>query len=147
MSDLTRQDVIVRGWPYGSGLQYSFRQKALESPDLIEGIIVHVADEGGVPVVTVHTSALHASDNRDNPWVVMRGRNQTDAVTSAKITCVKLGTGIMFQVPVNGAEHPMAGNLVYANAGATTIVDPGSAPAFGRVVSYDPVAGLVTIES
>ena len=147
MSDLTKQDVIVRGWPNSSGLQYSYKQKALESPELTDAMIVHVEDESGVPVVTKHTSAAHATGNKDNPWVVMRGRNQTDAITSAKVTCVKLGTGIMFMVPVNGSEYPCAGELVYANTGVCTIVDPGSAPAFGRVVSFDPVAGLVVIES
>ncbi len=113
MSNLSSIFDIIRGWPYASALSYGFKQKALVSPDIEEGTVVQIEDESGIPVVDRWTSALVASNNEDNPWIVMRGRDEEDAVFTEKLTCIKLRTGTMFRVATT--ETPLPGDLVYAN--------------------------------
>jgi hypothetical protein len=145
MANLSSIFDVVRGWPYSSALQYSFKQKDLVSPDIEEGTVVAVEDESGVAVVDRWTSAADASGNLDNPWLVMRGRDEEDAVFTDKLSCVKLRTGVMFRVATS--ETPLPGNLVYANAGVVTTVDPGTAPAFGVVVEFNEDEGWMVVES
>jgi len=145
MSNLTSVLNIDRGWPNASALQYSFKQKAAVTPDIVEGEIVAVENEGGIPVVDRHTSALDASGNLDHPWLVHRGRDESDAVMSNTLACVKLRTGVLFRVATT--EAPLPGSPVYADAGALTLVDPGSAPLLGRVTEYNPLEGVMIIES
>lgn len=136
---------VVNGWPNGSALQFNFKQKAGVSPNIGEGTVVHVENETGVPVIARHTSAAHASGNLDSPWLVVRGLDSTDGSMSQKLTCAKLRTGVMFRVPTT--EYPLPGEMVYANAGALTIVNPGTAPALGRVVEFNATEGWMVIES
>jgi len=144
MSLLTSVFDVIHGWPNGSALQYSFKEKDSVSA-IGEGTVVAVEDESGVPVVDRHTSALDASGNTDNPWLVVRGKDQTDGVTSDKLSCVKLRSGVMFRVAFTEAALP--GDPVYANAGVLTLTDPGSAPLLGRVVEYNSLQNWVTVES
>ena len=145
MSNLSSIFDIIRGWPYASALSFGFKQKDLVTPDIEEGTVVQVEDESGVPVVDRWTSALVASNNLDNPWIVMRGRDEEDAVFSEKLTCIKLRTGVMFRVATS--ETPLPGDLVYADAGVVTMVDPGSAPSFGEVVEFNEDEGWMVVES
>ena len=146
MSNLTSIFDVVRGWPNSSALQNHFKQKALVSPDIMEGTVVAIEDESDVPVVDRWTSALHAaSGNLDQPWLVMRGLDQTDSEYSEKLACAKLRTGLMFKVSCT--EPAIPGDLVYANAGVITITDPGSAPAFGSVVACNEFEGWIIVES
>lgn len=145
MSNLSSIFDVVRGWPNSSGLQNHFKQKAGVSPDIAEGTVVAVENESGVAVVNRWTSALHASGNLDNPWLVMRGLDQTDAEYSDKLACVKLRTGVLFKVATT--EFAIPGDQVYANAGVVTITQPGSGPAFGTVIACDPFEGWMIVES
>ena len=145
MSNLTSIFDVVRGWPNSCALQQHFKQKTAVSPDIGEGTVVAVENEGTVPVVNRWTSALHASGNKDQPWIVMRGLDQTDAEYSEKLACAKLRTGIMFKVSTT--ESPIPGDLVYSNAGVVTITDPGTAPAFGSVVACNEFEGWIIVES
>ncbi len=145
MSLLTSVFDVVHGWPNGSALQYSFKEKASVSA-IGEGTIVEVEDESGVPVVDRHTSVYDvATGNTDNPWLVVRGKDQTDGATSDKLACIKLRTGVMFRVAFT--ESALPGDPVYANAGVLTLTDPGTAPMLGRVVEHNPLDSWVTIES
>lgn len=145
MSNLSSIFDITRGWPCASALSFSFKQKAAVSPDIEEGTVVAVEDESGVAVVDRWTSADHASGNLDNPWLVMRGRDEEDSVFTGELTCIKLRTGVMFRVITT--ETPLPGDLVYANAGVVTAIDPGAAPAFGEVVEFNEDEGWMLIES
>lgn len=146
MSNLSSIFDVVRGWPNSCALQMSFKQKAGVTPDIGEGTIVNVEDESSVPVVDRWTSDLHSTGNLDQPWVVMRGLDQSDAEYSEKLACAKLRTGIMFKVACT--ESPIPGDLVYANAGVVTLVQPdATAPALGSVVSCDEFAGWIIVES
>lgn len=145
MSNLASIFDIIRGWPYASALSYGYKQKAAVTPDIEEGTVVQVENEAAIPVVDRWTSALVAGNNLDNPWIVMRGRDEEDAVFSEKLTCIKLRTGVMFRVATS--ETPLPGDLVYANAGVVTTVDPGSAPAFGVVVEFHESEGWMVVES
>jgi hypothetical protein len=144
MANLSSVFDVIRGWPYGSALSWGFKQKDAVTPDIEEGTVVAVEDESGVAVVDRHTSADDASGNLDNPWIVMRGRDEEDAVFSGKLTCIKLRTGVMFRVATS--EAPLPGNSVYANAGVVTIVDPGGSP-LGVVVEYNEAEGWMMVES
>jgi len=145
MSNLNSLFDVVRGWPNSSALQLSFKQKDAVTPDIEEGTVVAVEDESGVPVIDRHTSALDASGNLDQPWLVMRGLDEEDANTAENLACVKLRTGVMFRVATS--EEVLPNDLIYANAGVLTKTDPGSAPALGRVVEYHPVDGWMVVES
>jgi len=145
MSNLTSTIFdVVRGWPDGSALALSFKQKAAVTPDIEGGTIVAIEDESGVPVIDRHTSALDASGNEDQPWLVMRGLDENDAEETELLACVKLRTGVMFRVETT--EEVLPNDLIYANAGVLTKTDPGSAPALGRVVDYHP-DGWMVVES
>jgi len=146
MSDLTDTIFdVTRGWPNGSALQLSFKQKAAVTPDIEAGTVVAVEDESSVPVIDRHTSAADASGNVDQPWLVMRGLEEADAGESELLACVKLRTGVMFRVET--AEEVLPNDLIYANAGVLTKTDPGTAPALGRVVDYHPTEGWMIVES
>ena len=145
MSILTSGFDVSRGFPDGSALGYPFAQKSTVVTDIGEGVIVAVENEGGVAVIDRHTSAAHVSGNLDNPWVVVRGLDETDSETADIITCLKLRTGLMIKIATT--ETPLPGDLVYANAGVMTIIDPGSAPAFGQVVEFNENEGWMTVES
>lgn len=145
MSNLSSIFDVIRGWPYASALTYGFKQKALVTPDIEEGTVVAVEDESGVPVVDRWTSADDASGNLDNPWLVIRGYDEEDATFSEKLTCVKLRTGVMFRIATT--ETPLPGDPIYANGGVVTMVDPGTAPAFGQVIGFDENEGWMVVES
>jgi hypothetical protein len=137
---------VVRGWPNSCALQYSFKQKSAVSPDIGEGAIVAIENESSLPVVNRWTSDLHSTGNLDQPWVVMRGLDQTDAEYSEKLSCAKLRTGIMFKVAFT--EAPIPGDPVYANAGVPTLVRPdATAPALGTIVACNEFEGWIIVES
>lgn len=143
MSNLSSQFDIIKGWPGGSGLHYNFKQKAAVTPDIEEGTIVAVEDETNVPVVDVWTSAAGAGGNFDHPWIVIQGADQSDADFAQKLTCLKLRTGIIFQVVT--AQSFVIGDSVYADAGVPK--PTGSGEPFGRVIDLDPTNNTVTVES
>lgn len=145
MSQLDSMFDTLRGWPDSSALSWEFKEKSGVSPEIAEGTIVHVVSDGGASSVERHTSAFHTSGNLDNPWVVIRGKNQEDSEFTRSLTCVKLRSGIVFKVATS--ESMAVANPVYADDGVITKTDPGSAPAIGRVIEVDPNGAWVAIES
>jgi hypothetical protein len=146
MSNLNSQFDTVKGWPNGSALSYSFKQKDAVTPAIEEGTIVAVEDESGVAVVDRYTSDVTASGNPDSPWLVIQGADQSDADFADKMTCVKLRTGIVFKVAT--AETPSVGDLLWANAGVLTGTDPNpTSPHLGKVIEFNPTDGYMVVES
>jgi hypothetical protein len=123
MSNLSSLVDILRGWPNGSALATSFKEKAGLGAHVTEGQIVDVEAEGVLPVIDLMTSSLIQNTNAssvspDHPWLVVQGKDQWDADTADKSTCIKLRTGIVFKV-ASALEHNV-GDLVYSNAGIVT---------------------------
>jgi len=141
MSNLNSKFDVLRGWPNGSALTYEFKEKNAIS-DLVEGTVVAVEDEAGVPVVDRHQSALI-----DHPWMVLQGTDQYDGDFTGMTTCVRLRTGVVFKVAT--ALTPSVAVPLWSDAsGVFTITDPGSGiPPLGKVLSFDPVDGVMTVES
>lgn len=145
MSNLNSIFDILRGYPFECALCWDFTQDSGAASDIEEGTVVAVTDDGGTPAVDRHTSALIGS-NPDQPWIVIRGKDQEDAQFTGKLTCLKMRTGILFRVPT--ALTPTVGDLVWANNGALTLTDPaGGERHVGKVVEFDADEDWMVIES
>lgn len=123
MSDLTSIVDVWKGWPNGSALSASYKQKAGLGSDIVEGTIVDLENEAGVAVYDTMTSARMQADtaavaNEDDPWLLIQGKDQWDGSTSNRGTLIKLRTGVIFKVPT-ALEHNV-GDMVYSNAGVVT---------------------------
>lgn len=123
MSDLTSVVDVWKGWPNGSALSASYKQKAGLPTDLVEGTIVDLENEAGVAVYDTMTSAdmqanTAAVSNTDDPWLLIQGKDQWDSTTSNRGTLIKLRSGVIFKVPT-ALEHNV-GDMVYSNAGVVT---------------------------
>lgn len=123
MSDLTSVVDVWKGWPNGSALSASYKQKAGLVSDIVEGTIVDLENEAGVAVFDTMTSAdMQATSaavaNEDDPWLVIQGKDQWDGTTANRGTLIKLRSGVIFKVPT-ALEHNV-GDLVYSNAGVVT---------------------------
>jgi len=149
MSNLNSNFDILRGWPNGCALWYEFKQKDGVTPNIDEGTIVDV-EAGtipGKPVVDRYESALPASGNLDNPWLVIQGRDQYDGRFTGTLSCIKLHTGVVFKIPTILAM--VVGDRVWSDAnGKLTNVDPtGGVPDMGKVIQVDSVNGWIVVES
>lgn len=121
MSDLDSLFDVVDGWPEGSALAYNFPQKTGLGTDLSEGEIVDLEDAAGTAVLDRMTSSLAQNTDAsvvvpDQPWLIIQGKDQTDAEEAGNVAAIKLGTGVIFKVP-KVLEHNV-GDLVYSNNGA-----------------------------
>lgn len=147
MSNLTSAFDILRGWPNGSALSWDFAQKAAVTPDIVEGTVVAVEDDSGNPVVDRHASGLLIGDNPDHPWMVVQGTDQYDGEFTGKLTCVKLRTGVVFQVAT--LLTPVIGDLLWTDAdGVFTTTDPsGGEYPVGKVIDFNVTDGVMTVES
>jgi hypothetical protein len=147
MSNLTSAFDVLRGWPNGSALSWDFKQKDAVTPDIVEGTVVAVEDESGVPVVDRWESALLTGNNLDHPWIVVQGADQYDGEFTGKLTCVKLRTGVIVKVAT--ALTPTVGDIVWSDSdGVFTTTDPGSnIPGCGRVIEFNADEGWMVIES
>jgi hypothetical protein len=111
-------------------MEGNFKQKAAESPIIIEGMLVAVEDESGVPVVSKLTSgATNAAP--DYPWLCIQGMDQSDAAFVNKVTCLAVKSGMIFKVETLVAFT--IGDLAYANAGVLAKV-AGTEQAIGQVI-------------
>ena len=148
MSNLNSAFDVLRGWPNGSALSWDFTQKDAVTPDIAEGTVVAVEDDGaGNPVVDRHESALLTGDNPDHPWLVVQGADQYDGEFTGKLTCVKLRTGVVFKVAT--ALTPALGALLWTDSdGVFTDTDPagGEYPA-GKVIEFNATDGYMVVES
>lgn len=150
MSNLSSTFDILRGWPDGSALWYEFPQKAAVTPNITEGTIVAVepGSPANKPCVDRYTSVATASGNLDHPWLVIQGCDQYDGQFTGTLTCIKLRTGVIFQVATSISPVPAVESLLWANAGVLTATDPGAgALHLGKVIGRDPDNGLMIVES
>jgi len=122
-------------------MENNFKQKAAESPIIIEGMIVAVENEAGVPVVSKMTSAAVASAP-DFPWLCIQGMDQSDAAFANKVTVLSMKSGLVFKVATLVAFA--VGDLVYANAGVPAKV-AGTEQAIGQVIEAPSASGYVII--
>lgn len=148
MSQLSTIFDILRGWPDGSALSWDFVQDSGAASDIEEGSVVSIVAGSSPTSVDRHTSALIGpnSDQLDHPWLVIRGKESSESQFTGKLTCLKLRTGIIFKVPTS--ETPQVGDLLWANNGELTKVDPGgNVPHIGKVLEYNSTENWMTVES
>lgn len=145
MSNLNSQfDVLAGLPPHGrSAMENNFKQKAAESPVIVEGMIVAVENESGVPVVSKLTSAAVGAAP-DFPWLCIEGMDQSDAAFVDKVTVLSMKSGLIFKVET--ALTFSVGDLAYANAGVLTKV-AGTEQAVGQVIEAPSGAGYVIVAS
>lgn len=126
---------IVHGWPNGSALQYEFNPDPNVSGGISEGAVVRVK-AGSLPgkaVVEPHTSTVEY----DSPWLVIRGKESFDSVTTKKLSCLRMRSGFVFDI-VSSTLGASVGDLVYANTGALTKTAPvENARPVGIVIEAD----------
>ena len=149
MSYLTSKfDVLrgVEGKEGSSALVWDFVQASGASPDIQEGTVVSVVAASTPTAVNRHTSVLLTGNNWDHPWLVIRGKESSESQFVNRLTCVKLRTGVKFKVAT--ALTPVVGELLWADAGVLTNVDPGSGiPHLGKVIGFDADNGFMIVES
>jgi hypothetical protein len=147
MSQLNSVFNVLAGLsPHGkSALEANFKQKASESPILVEGMIGKIANEAGVPVLTKLTSANNgATTPPDYPWLIIEGADTTDAAVANKLTALALKSGVIWKV-ATGLTLAV-GDLVYANSGVVAKVT-GSEQAIGLVIEVSSAGAWVIIAS
>lgn len=148
MSQLSAIFDILRGWPEGSALTWDFIQDAGAASDIEEGSVVSVVAASSPTSVDRHDSALIGpnTDQLDHPWLVIRGKESSESEFTGKLTCLKLRTGVVFKVPTT--ESPTVGDLVWADTGVLTNVDPGSnIPHVGKVLQFNATDSWMIVES
>lgn len=148
MSDLSSIFDILRGWPDGSALTWDFVQDSGAASDIEEGSVVTVVAASAPTSVDRHDSALIGpnSDQLDHPWLVIRGKESSESEFTGRLTCLKLRTGVVFKIPT--LETHVVGNLLWADTGVLTNVDPGSnIPHLGKVLQFNATDGWMIVES
>lgn len=148
MSQLSAIFDILRGWPDGSALSWEFIQDSGAASDIEEGAVVSVVAASSPTSADRHTSALIGpnTDQLDHPWLVIRGKESSESEFTGKLTCLKLRTGVVFKVPTT--ETHVVGNLLWADTGVLTNVDPGSnIPHVGKVLQHNATDGWMTVEA
>ena len=129
-----------------SALQIDFEPKSGESPILEEGMVVAVEDQSDVPVVSKLTSAaVSGGQPPDAAWLVIRGTDQCDAATANKVTCVRLGTGVIFQVETS--ESFTIGDLCMSDGGAIKPLTVAKEQSVGQIIGVDSANGTVVVAS
>lgn len=124
-------DVLAGLPPHGrSAMENNFKQKAAESPIIVEGMVVEVEDESGTPVVTKLTSD-DVGNAPDFPWLCIQGMDQSDAAFIDKVTVLSMKSGLIFKVAT--VVSFTVGDLAYANAGVIAKV-AGTEQAVGQVI-------------
>jgi len=129
-----------------SALQADIKPKDGETPILTEGMIVATEDESGTVVVSKATSAAVAGGQPpDQPWLVIRGSDSGDSSIADKVTCVRLGTGIIFQV--ENSESFTVGDLCRADGGAIKPLTGAKEQAIGQVIGVDSANTTIVVAS
>jgi len=137
-------DVLAGLPPHGkSAMENNFKQKAAESPVIIEGMIVAVEDEAGVPVVSKMTSAAVGAVP-DFPWLCTQGMDQSDAAFVDNVACLAVKSGLIFKVET--AVGFTVGDLAYANAGVLAKV-AGTEQAIGQIIQVNTAGGYVVVST
>ncbi len=145
MSNTASKFTVLSGRaPNGaSAMEGNFKQKAVPTTTLIEGMVAAVENEAGVPVLDVMTSGAVAA-SPDYPWLIIQGMDQWDAAFVDKPTCLAMKSGLIFKVDT--AISVAVGDFVFANAGVLTKLIGGSnKQAVGQVLEVDSTAGYAVI--
>jgi len=77
---------------------------------------------------------------KQSAWVVIEGNDQYDSKMAGVVTCLKLGTGVIFQAVCAVADTLAPGEFVEADAGLLVKCD-GTNHAIGQVMESNGVAG------
>ncbi len=152
MSDLSSIFDITRGWTpiaeEGCATAWDFLQDSGAGSDIEEGSVVSVVAASDPTSVDRWTSALIGPDSnqKDFPWLVVRGRESSESEFTGKLTCLRLRTGFMFKVPT--VLTVVAGEPIWADTGVLTNVDPGGGEhPLGKVVQFNATEGYMVVES
>lgn len=143
MSNLnTKFDVLAGLVPHGkSAMENNFKQKAAESPIIVEGTLVAVENEAGTPVVSKLTSAAVGAAP-DFPWLCIQGMDQSDAAFVDNVACLSVKSGLIFKVET--VVGFTVGDLAFANAGVLDKV-AGTEQAIGQVIQVNTAGGYVIV--
>jgi hypothetical protein len=146
MSNLNSKFDVVAGFsPHGkSAMDNNFKQKDAESPIIVEGMIVAVEDESGVPVVSKLTSAA-VGTGLDYPWLCIQGMDQSDAAYVDKVTVLAVKSGVIFKVETS--ESFTIGDLCMADAGVLKPLTVANEQAIGQIIDVNSAAGWVVVAS
>jgi len=143
MSYLSSVLDVVQGWPNASALSYEFNPK--NDGNITEGTIVKVS-AGTLPgksVVEPHTSTA----TYDCPWLVIRGKETFDSVTTKKLSCLRMRTGFVFDIVAPNLDASVS-DLVYANNGTLTKTPPvQNARPVGLIIGKNPAESKYRIVS
>lgn len=153
MSDLSSIFDVVRGWTpiseEGCAMAWDFLQDSGATSDIEEGTVVAVVAASSPTSVDRHQSAFIGPDSnqRDHPWMVVRGRESTESEFTGKLTCLKMRTGFVVKLPT--VLTPTVGDLIWASStGVLTNVDPGSnIPHLAKVLEFNATDGYMVVES
>ena len=150
MSDLASVfDVTRGGHPDFSALIFEFLQDSGATSDIEEGTVVAVVASSSPTSVDRHTSALIGpdADQKDHPWLVIRGKESSESDWTGVLTCMKLRTGCIFKVPT--LLTPAIGDLLWSDSnGVLTTTDPGGGVHhLGKVIFFNADEGWMVVES
>jgi hypothetical protein len=146
MSILYSKFQILGGLPPydNSALRKDIQPKSAVT--LTEGDVVDVENASGVEVVDKMTStAVAAGQPPNQPWLVIEGNDQGDGAMANKTTCVKLKTGLIFQIETT--ESFTIGDLCRSDAGVIKPLTGAFEQAIGQVIGVNAAANTVVIAS
>lgn len=146
MSILYSKFQVLGGLPPhdSSALRKDIQPKAAVT--LTEGNIVDVENATGVEVVDKMTStAVAAGQPPNQPWLVIEGNDQSDGAVANKTTCVKLKTGVIFQVET--AESFTVGDLCRSLAGVIKPLTGANEQAIGQIIGVNTSANTIVVAS
>ncbi len=148
MSNLNSLFKVLAGLPPHdrSALQKDIKVKAALGYTLVEGNIVAVENAAGTEVIDKHTSAAVAGGQPpDVAWLVIQGNDQGDGAMSGTCTCLRLETGVVFQVETT--ESFTIGDLCRADAGVIKPLTGAKEQAIGQVIGVNSSANTVVVAS
>ena len=145
MSILYSKFQVLAGLPPhdNSALRRDIQPKSAVT--LTEGNIVDVENAAGTEVVDKMTSLATTNTPPDQPWLVIEGNDQGDGAIANKCTCLKLGTGLIFQIVT--AESFTIGDLCRSLAGVLKPLTGANEQAVGQIIGVDSANGTVVVAS
>jgi len=148
MSNLSSKFNIIAGLPPHdrSALQKDIQAKAGLAYTLPEGTVVAVEDASGIEVIDKHTStAVSGGQPPDVAWFVIQGNDQPDGAMSGTCTCIRAGSGVVFEVETG--ETFTIGDLCRADAGVIKPLSVANEQAIGQIIGVNSTAGTVVVAS
>lgn len=113
---------------------------------LTEGDIVAVENAAGVEVVDkMSSTAVVGGQPPNQPWLVIEGNDQSDGAVANKATCIKLKTGVIFQVET--AESFTIGDLCRSLAGVIKPLTGANEQAIGQIIGVNTSMNTIVVAS